>query len=198
MFAQSDRGTITGKVTDPGGAVIPGVQVTATHLGTNIQYKATTTESGEFVMPSLPVGDYKVVIESQGFKSAIHAKAGLAGGSTARLDTRLEMGTVQQSIEVSAQSEMLDSADAKLHNDVNTRLIQGLPTVVDGSMRSPFDLAVLTAAASGSGVVSRSAEASQVRGASFSTAFRPTPTTQATPLGQRSTLRPLTPSTSFR
>ncbi len=151
LFAQSDRGTITGTVTDPGGAVVPGAQVTATHLGTNVQYKATTTESGEFVMPSLPVGDYKVVIESQGFKSAVHAKASVTGGSSVRLTTKLELGTVQQSIEVSAQSTMLDADDAKLHNDVNSRLIQGLPTVVDGRMRSPFDLAVLTAGASGSG-----------------------------------------------
>ena len=56
LFAQGDRGSITGAVTDAGGARIPAARITATQRETNAQFKATTTESGEFVLPSLPLG----------------------------------------------------------------------------------------------------------------------------------------------
>ena len=67
------------------------------------------------------------------------------------LGAKLELGAVQQSVEVSAGNTMLDADGGKLHNDVSSRLIEGLPTVVDGRMRSPFDLAILTAGANGAG-----------------------------------------------
>src|SRR4051794_15704288 len=67
LLAQGDRGSITGAVTDAGGARIPAVRITATQRETNAQFKATTTESGEFVLPSLPIGAYRVVIDSDGF-----------------------------------------------------------------------------------------------------------------------------------
>ena len=56
LFGQGDRGSITGAVTDSGGAQIPGVAITATHNDTNTQFKTTTTASGEFNLSSLPVG----------------------------------------------------------------------------------------------------------------------------------------------
>src|SRR6266702_4216942 len=145
LSAQDDRGNITGTVTDQGGAVIPNAVVTATHLGTNIKHKTTTNESGEFSLPSLAVGDYRVDVETTGFKTAIHQRSTVAAGSTVRLNTKLELGTVQQSVEVSGNSAaLLQMDDGKLKNDIPYQLIQGLPTVVSGNMRSPFDLANLT------------------------------------------------------
>ncbi|HYW43942.1 MAG TPA: TonB-dependent receptor [Bryobacteraceae bacterium] len=150
LFAQSDRGTITGTVTDQAGALIPGARVTATQIATSEKFNTTTTGAGEFTLPSLPVGSYRVVIECQGFKTTIQDVIELGAGMTARLSPRLEVGTVQQTVEVSAQSSVLQMDDAKLHNDIPDKLIQDLPTVVSGSMRSPFDLANLTAGVQGS------------------------------------------------
>src|SRR5438105_12118595 len=100
LAAQTDRGTITGSVTDIGGSFIAGVSILATHLDTNTQFKALSTRAGEFNLQSLPVGVYRVAIEHPGFKTAIHERVTLEAGSTARLETKLEIGAVQQSIQV--------------------------------------------------------------------------------------------------
>ena len=149
LFAQGDRGSITGAITDAGGARIPAVRITATQRETNAQFKATTNESGEFVLPSLPIGAYRVVIESEGFKSAARDNVRLESGSTVRLDTQLELGSVQQSIEIQGQSSQLQTDSAKIANQIPNKLIEDLPTVVSGNMRSPFDLANITAQVSG-------------------------------------------------
>src|SRR5260370_31284809 len=130
LFGQSDRGTITGTVSDPGGAMIPGARVTATALDTNTQYKGTTTAAGEYTLLSLPVGLYRVTIENEGFKTVIRGNVRLEVGATARIDAKLAVGAVQQSIEVTAQSSMLATDSAKVQNMMSDRLIEGLPTVV--------------------------------------------------------------------
>ena len=71
LLAQGDRGIITGTVKDSTGAVVPSVQVTATHLDTNTSYKASTTASGDFTVPALPVGNYQVRVENTGFRTQI-------------------------------------------------------------------------------------------------------------------------------
>jgi len=149
LLAQEDRGTITGTITDQAGAIVPGAKVTAVLLSTNQKFNTTATSAGEFTLTSLPVGDYSVTIEMQGFKTAIFDKGSLTAGGTLRLDTKLELGAVQQHVEVSAQASLLSTDDGKLHNDIATQMIQDLPTVVSGNMRSPFDLANLTAGVNG-------------------------------------------------
>ena len=149
LNAQEDRGTITGTVTDQGGGVIARAHVSATLIQTNQKFSTLATAAGEFALTSLPLGDYRVTIESEGFKTTIFEKAGVSAGSTVRLDTKLELGTVQQHVEVVAQNAVLQTDDGKLHNDIPTQMIQDLPTVVSGNMRSPFDLANLTAGVNG-------------------------------------------------
>src|SRR5208337_5427759 len=69
LWAQGDRGIITGTVKDASGAVVPSAQVTAIHLTTNTNYKTKTTASGDFTVPALPVGNYQVRVGSTGFKT---------------------------------------------------------------------------------------------------------------------------------
>src|SRR5579872_6191121 len=78
LFAQSDRGTITGTVTDQAGASVPGAHVTAIHTDTKVKFTTTTTAAGEFTLPSLPVGEYRVTIEGLGFKNAIYDNGTIA------------------------------------------------------------------------------------------------------------------------
>jgi hypothetical protein len=149
LVAQSDRGTLAGAVTDNGGAVIPNVAITATHKNTNTQFKTTTTSSGEFNLSSLPVGAYRVVAQIEGFHTSRQDDVMLEAGATVRLDTKLEVGAIQQSVQVSAQTTELQTDDAKIMNTISDRLIEGLPTVVSGNLRSPFDLASITAQVNG-------------------------------------------------
>jgi len=150
LLAQSDRGTITGSVTDQGNAAVPGAHITVTHVSTKVKVSTTTTGAGEWTLPSMPVGDYRIAVEQQGFKTTIHQAATLEAGFTLRVDTKLEVGTVQQSIEVQAQVTQLTTDDGKLRNEIPSKLIADLPTAVAGNMRSPFDLANLTAGVQGS------------------------------------------------
>jgi len=149
LAAQTDRATITGSVTDIGGSAVSGVIITATHLDTNTQFKAMATDAGEFNLQSLPVGVYRVTIEHSGFKASVHENVRLVAGATARLDTKLQIGEVRQSIQVSADITELQSDNAKIQNMMSDVMIEGLPTVVSGNMRSPFDLASITAQVNG-------------------------------------------------
>src|SRR5687768_16932672 len=132
LLAQSDRGVIIGTVTDKARAVVPGASILAIHIDTKLEYKASTGESGEFVLPSLPVGAYRVTVEQTGFKTAVHARVQVESGSSARIDTILDVGDVQQSIEVSAQSTQLQTDNAKVTNSISNKMIDSLPTVVSG------------------------------------------------------------------
>ena len=86
LVAQTDRGVITGTVKDASGAVVPGAQVTAIQTSTNASFKTKTTTSGDFTVPSLPVGDYQVRVENTGFKTYVANNVVVAAGATVPLD----------------------------------------------------------------------------------------------------------------
>ena len=119
LQAQGDRGIITGAVKDPSGAVMPGAVVTATHLATNTKYKTTTTASGDFTVPALPVGDYSVRTENTGFKTQVQNNVAVAAGATVRLDVVMEVGATQQTIEVEARAAMLTADTARVSTEVS-------------------------------------------------------------------------------
>jgi len=70
-FAQSDRGTITGTVSDPTNAVIPGANVVATNTETAARYETVSTETGNYTLAQLPSGLYQVSVELAGFKKYV-------------------------------------------------------------------------------------------------------------------------------
>jgi len=78
LRAQGDRGIITGTVKDPSGAAMPRAVVTAIQLATNTSYKTSTTASGDFTVPALPVGNYNVRVEKSGFKTQIESNVTVA------------------------------------------------------------------------------------------------------------------------
>src|SRR5690242_5230922 len=107
LRAQGDRGIITGVVRDASGSAMPNAAVTAVHLLTNTSYKTTTTASGDFTAPALPVGSYSVRVESAGFKTQVENNVAVAAGATVRLDIAMEVGTTQQTIEVEARAAVV-------------------------------------------------------------------------------------------
>src|SRR5712691_11416880 len=151
LRAQGDRGIITGTVKDSTGAVAPGVRVTAIHLATNTSYTASTTASGDFTVPALPVGNYQMRVEHTGFKTEIANDVVVAAGATVRLDVALELGATQQTIEVGANAQILQADTARVSTEVSAKLVDDLPLLVNGAVRSPFDLATITPEVAGSG-----------------------------------------------
>src|SRR3974377_979825 len=151
LMAQTDRGVITGTVKDVSGAVVPGAQVTAIQIDTNANFKTKTTTSGDFTVPALPVGTYQVRIENTGFKTNVANNVVVGAGATVSLDMTMELGTTQQTVEVSAASQMLQTEAGRVATEVSSRLVDELPVVVNGAVRSPFDLGASAAAGNSTG-----------------------------------------------
>ena len=86
LSAQTTTASITGAIHDPSGAVIPGVKVTATNVATNLSYSANTNESGVYNLLFLPVGQYTVSSENQGFKKTVLGPFTLEVNQIARVD----------------------------------------------------------------------------------------------------------------
>src|SRR5215831_8615314 len=139
-FAQSERGTITGTIVDTSGAVVPGARVTVT----NAVSTTLTTETGSYTVASLPVGEYTLRVEKSGFSSAVLSGITLNAASTMRADVKLEVGTAMQTVEVNASAQLPTTESAKTSVTVTNKLVDELPLVVGGTLRSPFDLAALT------------------------------------------------------
>lgn len=151
LLAQSDRGVVTGTVKDATGAVVPGAQVSAIHRSTNATFKTNSTSSGDFTVASLPVGNYQIRVENAGFKTYVGNDVIVAAGSTVALDVALEVGTAQQTVEVTANAQLVQAETARVATEVSSKLVEELPVVVNGAVRSPFDLSSTTAEVSSTG-----------------------------------------------
>jgi hypothetical protein len=144
-MAQTDRGVITGTVKDASGAVVPNASVTAVQITTNTAFKSTTTAAGDYTIPSLPVGTYRVRVESSGFKAYVADDVDVQPGSTLLVNATLEVGTAQQTVEVVANAQLLESESARVATEVSNQMVDELPVLVNGGVRSPFDLSATTA-----------------------------------------------------
>ncbi len=151
LLAQSGRGTISGTVRDSSGAAIPEAKVTITNTATNQVFALNSNAVGEFTAADVPVGNYNVVVEKPGFKQAEMRGLTVDVSATARADATLQVGQARQTVEVDATALQLNSEDAQTAVTVNQTLVNELPLVVGGTVRSPFDLASLTPEAKNTG-----------------------------------------------
>src|SRR5215813_699134 len=101
-FAQSDRGTITGTVTDPVGAVVAGVAIEAKNASTGFVYPVATSGTGNYTISQLPVGTYEITAAASGFKKAVRPGIEVQASSTFRVDFTLEVGATNESVTVTA------------------------------------------------------------------------------------------------
>src|SRR5258708_7051701 len=121
LFAQ-DRGAITGRVTDPSGAVVAGANITITDQNTGVKLTTVTNESGNYTVTGLPVGTYEVACESRGFRRVVRRNVELNVGRTLTLDLALEVGQVDQTVEVTATAQVLDESTSDLSTVVEKKL----------------------------------------------------------------------------
>src|SRR5262245_28467763 len=145
VLGQSDRGTITGTVTDSSGAAVPSAHVTVTNLATNANSTAVTTGDGVYSIVALPPGTYRVRIEKSGFKRAEIGQVAVVVGNTTAANVTMEIGQVSETVEIAAAAGgQVQTENAKISSQVSNKQIDELPLVVSGTMRSPFDLTRLT------------------------------------------------------
>src|SRR5262249_30126137 len=106
---QVTTATLYGVVHDSSGAVLPGVNVTVTHDGTNVVREAVSDERGEFVLPALPAGPYAIKIELAGFKTYESRGLTLSAGQTVRQNYSLEVGSVTEKITVTESTPLIET-----------------------------------------------------------------------------------------
>ena len=102
--AQLDRGTITGTVTDPSGAAVPGAHVLVRNAATGLKLTTSTNRVGQYTQTGLPVGDYEMKFDAPGFKGLALSGITVQATDVVRIDGRMELGSVGDSVEVIAQA----------------------------------------------------------------------------------------------
>jgi hypothetical protein len=140
LNAQETRGTIQGRILDPRGSAIPGAAIQITNEGTNVATRTQSDSQGDFAVPFLPPGFYRLAISAQGFKNYTRSGAELRIDDRLQLDVKLEVGDASQQITVTAAVPVLDTASANLGQVIDSRSAAELPTL-DGS---PFSLVYLS------------------------------------------------------
>lgn len=114
LFAQGERGAITGLVTDASGAPVPHVDVTVTEKQTGVESKTVTNDSGLYRIPYLPPGTYRVSATAAGFKTEVMEPVEVPVATVVTANLKLEVGAVSQSLEVSAEATHLETASSEL------------------------------------------------------------------------------------
>jgi hypothetical protein len=138
-WAQEFRATISGRISDAAGAAVVGAQVIVTNLETNAVNRSVSSESGDYVIPALPPGRYKLEVEASGFKKAVRENLTLEVLARPTIDIALEPGAVSDTITITADATRLETADASRGEVITGRTLVDLP--LNG--RNAFALAAL-------------------------------------------------------
>jgi hypothetical protein len=125
--AQTGAASITGLVTDASGAAAPGVTVTATNQATNVEYTAVSNSAGNYTITTLPIGTYVVKAGLRGFKTATWKGVSLEAKQISRLDFKLEVGALEDTIEVVGQSPVLQTESATVGEVLSGKTLESLP-----------------------------------------------------------------------
>lgn len=139
-FGQTSRGTVSGTVTDPSGAVVPGAEVELKDPSTNQVRMVTTNSSGIFRFDAVDLGTYDVTIKAKGFKQITQKGISVQANRVSQLDTVMQIGTDAVTVEINASSgELLQTSDPVMGGNFNKEMVTKLP--IAGA--SSYDLARL-------------------------------------------------------
>jgi len=125
--AQVLYGTLTGNITDPSSASVPGATVEAVDIGTGASFKATTDERGVFRFNNLQTGIYKMTVSAKGFKTTVTDNVEVSPNVVRRLDMTLQIAQTIETIEVSAASAILQTDKSDVHAEISSREVTELP-----------------------------------------------------------------------
>jgi hypothetical protein len=155
-FAQSDRGTITGTVTDLTGAVVPHASVVAVNAESGTEFPVATTDTGNYTIASLSPGTYNVTAEAAGFKKTTRSGILVAVATNVRIDVTLEVGATTESLTVTAEAPLLETEDATQTHTLTGQQVGALPinfgVLNGGYIRSPLTFITLEPGANDTGL----------------------------------------------
>ena len=145
LRAQVERASVIGKITDKTGAAMTGVEVNVTNEATNTSLRVSTDDAGAFTAVNLIPGSYTVSASLKGFKSVTFRNFVLQVGQSARLDMTMELGSVEQTVEVTGAIPLLQTENASVGQVIESTAVNTLP--LNG--RNFVQLAILAPGVSG-------------------------------------------------
>ena len=139
-FGQSTSATITGRITDPTKAVLPGAKVMVVDVLTNGRYETSTDQAGNYTVPSLPPGTYQIEVEKTGFKTILKPSVELHVQDVAAINFEMAVGSISETVTVEAGALVVNTTDASVSTVIDQSYVKNMP--LNG--RSFQDLILLT------------------------------------------------------
>jgi hypothetical protein len=125
-----NTGSILGSVTDPGGALIPGATVVAVEPDKGINRTVTSSKSGEYLLPSLPVGTYILTVTADGFETFVASNITVDADKSQKIVVQMTLGNAKETVTVDGEGTALDTNSATLGTLIDNKLVEELP--IDG------------------------------------------------------------------
>lgn len=150
-MAQLDTGSISGVVTDPSGSAVRDVTITVREATTGTTYKTTSSATGYYVLPSVSAGTYVLRAEGSGFKTVLYSGVVVTVGSHVGRDINLAVGTVSETVTVTAESQSLETESSNIDTTVTREQVNDLPLAVTGNLRSISSMEFLVPSTIGPG-----------------------------------------------
>jgi hypothetical protein len=125
--AQSTGGRILGRVADPSGAVLAGVNVTLTNQATGVSSAAQTNSGGDYVFPQVPVGTYQLEFEHTGFKKNLRKDVAVDLNQVVTLNMVMQIGQAKETVEVTSEAPLVDTTSTQLGAVMDQREVSNLP-----------------------------------------------------------------------
>ena len=138
VYGQTALATITGTVSDPTGAIVANAPVSVRNLENGQVFRAASSQTGNYTVSQLPIGDYDLTVAVPGFKTYTHSKFHLAAAQTMREDVTLEVGSAAESVTVSAETSLLKTENSELAQNVTLSQLNNLPVLMVGSTNNGF------------------------------------------------------------
>lgn len=127
LWAQQITASITGTVEDAGGAVLNGAEVTVTDVDRGTLYTTKTADGGIFTFARLPIGSYDVMVKAPGFETSVQSHVTLVLNQTARLDFKLKVGAVTNTVQVTSEAPALQTETTQVSTLVDSRAVTNIP-----------------------------------------------------------------------
>ncbi len=126
-FAQSDRGTITGTISDPTGAVVANAAIEARNVATGAVYPVASSGTGNYTIAQLPAGGYELTVTVAGFKKFVRTDLAVEVAGTLRVDATLSVGAASESVTVTGEATLLKTEGGEISSNVSTQTLDDLP-----------------------------------------------------------------------
>ena len=141
FFAQQQTASLTGEITDSSGAVVPGAEVTVTDPDRGVKLTVMSDGRGDYLIPQIDPGEhYQITVNKTGYKSTVQREVILQIGQSAKIDLKLDVGDISQSVTVSSAPPQLDTQTSSMGQVITGSTVSSLP--LNG--RSTFRLIALT------------------------------------------------------